>query len=78
MNQIDAGVPQAAYSVQQFCDAHGFTKVMFYKLLKQGRGPRFMKIGTRTLISIEAAADWRRSMEDGAELMQPRRGQECA
>jgi len=26
-------------------------------------GPRLMKVGRRTLISVEAAADWRRDME---------------
>lgn len=73
MTDSSVGVPQAAYSVAQFCAAHGFTKVMFYKLMKQGLGPRVMKVGTRTLISMEAAAEWRRAMEDGAVLMQPRR-----
>lgn len=63
---------QQAFSVAEFCDAHGFTKVLFYKLLKDGRGPRIMKVGHRTLISTEAAADWRRAMEEGAELSAPR------
>ncbi len=63
---------QQAFSVAQFCAAHGFTKVLFYKLLKDGRGPRIMKVGTRTLISAEAAADWRRAMENGAEISAPR------
>ncbi|WP_287365893.1 hypothetical protein [Thauera sp.] len=68
-NELSAKAPaQLAYSVQQFCEAHGFTKVLFYKLLKEGRGPRIMKIGARTLISTEAAADWRREMEDGAQV----------
>ncbi len=70
---MPSGTYQAAYSVAQFCAAHGFTNVMFYKLMKQGRGPRIMKVGTRTLISVEAAADWRRTMEDGAEVIEPRR-----
>lgn len=59
---------QQAFSVAQFCEAHGFTKVLFYKLLKDGRGPRIMKVGNRTLISMEAAADWRREMESGAQV----------
>lgn len=57
-----------AFSVAQFCEAHGFTKVLFYKLLKEGRGPRIMKVGSRTLVSAEAAAEWRKSMEDGAQV----------
>lgn len=64
---------QQAFSVAQFCDAHGITKVLLYKLLKEGRGPRIMKVGARTLISAEAAADWRRQMEDGAQVMPSRR-----
>ena len=31
--------------------------------MKDGRGPRMMKLGRRTLISAEAAADWRRQIE---------------
>lgn len=59
-------VTQCAFSVAQFCAAHGFTKVFFYKLLKQGLGPRIMKVGARTLISVEAAAEWRRAMEQSS------------
>jgi hypothetical protein len=36
---------------------------MFYKLKADGRGPRTMSVGSRTLVSIEAAADWRRACE---------------
>lgn len=63
----------AVYSVKDFCAAHGITKVTLYKLLKEGIGPRIMKVGTRTLISLEAAAEWRRRMEEGAQVMPGRR-----
>ncbi len=53
----------AAYGVDEFCAAHGISRAKFYDLLKIGKGPRVMKVGTRTLISREAAADWRREME---------------
>lgn len=66
-------VERAAFSVDEFCAAHTITKPLFYKLVKNGQGPRIMKAGTRTLISIEAAADWRRAMEEGAVLMPSRR-----
>jgi hypothetical protein len=38
---------------------------MFYKMKKQNQGltPREMKIGTRTLITFEAAAKWRAERE---------------
>lgn len=50
-------------SVDQFCADHAISRAMFYKLLKEGRGPRLMKVGTRTLVSDDAAAAWRRMME---------------
>ena len=53
------------YTVQEFCAEHGgISKVFFYKLLKDGKGPRLMKVGRRTLITGESAADWRKKMED--------------
>ncbi|UXC37100.1 hypothetical protein [Cupriavidus gilardii] len=53
-----------AFTVPEFCEAHGrMSRSLFYTLVKEGKGPRLMKIGRRTLISQEAAADWRRAME---------------
>lgn len=58
----------AAFSVDEFCATHGgMSRVMFYELLKTGRGPRIMKVGRRTLVSVEAAAEWRRRMEQETE-----------
>ncbi len=51
------------YTVAQFCNSHHISRSMFYKLLKQGQGPRRMVVGRRRLISNEAAADWRQRME---------------
>ena len=52
-----------AYSISGFCADHHLSKAFLYKLIKEGKGPRLMKIGRRTLISAEAAADWRAQME---------------
>jgi hypothetical protein len=52
-----------ASGIDQFCSEHNISRAMFYKLLKMGQGPRLMKVGARTLISDEAAADWRRQLE---------------
>ncbi len=52
-----------ALTVDEFSQAHGISRGTFYNLLKEGKGPAVMKCGARTLISIEAAADWRRQME---------------
>jgi len=52
-----------ASSVDEFCAAHGISRAMFYKILKEGTGPRVMRVGSRMLVSEEASADWRRQME---------------
>ena len=53
----------AAYSVVDFCRQHGISRGLFYRLLRDGHGPAVIKAGRRTLISQEAAAEWRHRME---------------
>jgi hypothetical protein len=55
-----------AYNVLGFCLAHGLSRRMFYVMRRAGDGPRIMKCGRRTLISIEAAQAWRRARERAA------------
>jgi hypothetical protein len=50
-------------SVPAFCSDNGVSRSLFYRLVKEGRGPRITKINDRTLISAEAAAEWRARME---------------
>jgi predicted DNA-binding transcriptional regulator AlpA len=58
--------PRLALSIPEFCKAHGISEGFFYKLKKQGEGPREMKVGRRTLIAFESAAEWRRAREKAA------------
>ena len=53
----------AAYTVSSFCEAHNISRSYLYWLWAEGQGPRRTKLGRRTLISGEAAAEWRRRME---------------
>jgi hypothetical protein len=53
----------AAFTIEEFCRAHRLSPSMFHKLRTQGEGPRVMKVGTRTMVSKEAAADWRAERE---------------
>lgn len=55
--------PQTAQSVSDFCHAHSISRSLFYKLQREGKAPKVLKIGRRTLITTEAAAEWRQSME---------------
>lgn len=59
------GAPFDAYSIQEFCDAHGFSIAMYYVLRKQNQTPREMRVGRHCMIFKEAAADWRRERERG-------------
>ena len=61
MNKLASG--QSAFSIAQFCDSHHISRTHLHFLCKRGEGPRLMKLGRRVLISAEAAADWRRQIE---------------
>jgi hypothetical protein len=52
-------------SIPEFCRAHRISKALFYKLRRQGLAPPVCKAGSRSLISVEAAAQWRRGLERG-------------
>jgi len=56
-----------AYDVEGFCAAHSISRALFYKLLKEGKGPRMMRVSRRPLITREAAAEWRERMERETE-----------
>jgi len=58
-----SNVGLAAYSIEEFCQAHGISIDLYFKLQRQGLGPKTLKAGSRTLISVEAAAEWRRARE---------------
>jgi excisionase family DNA binding protein len=52
-----------AFTIEEFCKAYGISRAFYYKLLKAGEGPRIAKIGSKTLISDEAATEWLRGRE---------------
>ena len=52
-----------AYTIPEFCRRHGFSPSHYFAMAKEGRGPRVMRAGKQVLISREAAADWRFSLE---------------
>lgn len=57
---------QMMSSVPEFCNSHGISRAMFYKLAKEGKAPKVTKVGRRTLISTKAAAEWRAGLEKEA------------
>lgn len=63
-----------ATSIVNFCKAHGISRAHFYNLAKRGPAPRTLKAGRRRLVSDEAAAEWRRLMEDPNEAQHTQGG----
>ena len=60
-----------AFSIQGFCRSHGISRTHFNNLRRNGGAPTVMQVGRRTLISAEAAAEWRRRMEGAARDVHP-------
>jgi hypothetical protein len=57
----DAADDVDAFSIEEFCRRHGFSPQLFYKFRKQM--PATFGVGSRVLISREAAAAWRQERE---------------
>ena len=62
---------QFAISVAEFCAGWGISKPMYYRLRREGRGPRIVRVGRRTLITPEANAEWGREMEEQQDASAP-------
>ena len=66
---MNDNAPLGAYGVETFGKAHDLGRTKVYDEIKQGR-LRTFKVDKRRLISVEAAANWRRNLEEetaGAE-----------
>jgi hypothetical protein len=50
------------WTVEEFCALHRVSVSKYYELLKEGRGPALIYLGSSPRISREAAADWRQRM----------------
>lgn len=68
------GQSRVANDVDSICRERSIFVATFYNLRKRGDGPAIMKVGRRTLISAEAAAEWRRRMEVSADAPPTRGG----
>jgi hypothetical protein len=55
---------KAAFSIAEFCEAHGISIPTYYSMRRAGVGPAEMRFGHTVRISREAAAAWRRAREN--------------
>ena len=64
----------AAHSIIEFCVRHRISEPLYYKMQRDGTGPREALAGTRKIITIQAERDWQQQGElAAAELRQLRR-----
>src|SRR5262245_19239970 len=63
--------PGDAHTRLSFCISNHISESHYFKLNRQGRGPREIELDGRIIITPEAEADWRRERE--AETMAARR-----
>jgi hypothetical protein len=57
---------KAAFSIEEFCRAHGISRSLYYELKRAGLGPVEMHLRNRRAISQESAAAWRCAREEAA------------
>jgi hypothetical protein len=56
-------MPESSLTIPEFCAVEKFSRSLFYKLKKQGKGPRTYAAGAVQRITPEAHQEWRRAME---------------
>jgi predicted DNA-binding transcriptional regulator AlpA len=60
-------IERRSYTISEWCQAHGFSRVFFYKLLKEGDAPLTIGTGKRTRISVQADERWVKRQETKAK-----------
>jgi predicted DNA-binding transcriptional regulator AlpA len=63
---VSDNLDRDADTLDDFCERHGFSRSMFYKLRAQGLAPAEFNVGKRVMISKEAGRAWRRQREAAA------------
>ena len=71
---------QQAFLIPVFCERNGISLAVYYRLQREGRGPRTMRLGNSTIrITRQAELDWQRDREmpEDAEARLIKREQEA-
>lgn len=51
------------FSINEFCDAYGFSPDFYFRRARLGEMPAVLQIGGRTILTREAIDEWRRAHE---------------
>jgi predicted DNA-binding transcriptional regulator AlpA len=58
------GITREAWTIKDFCERNGgICRATWYSMIRAGTAPRFFRVGSRVLISAEAAQAWRAERE---------------
>lgn len=60
-------IARAAFSIAEFCIAHGISRKLFYTLAARGEAPKVLRLGDRRIITAEARADWLARLPSGIQ-----------
>jgi hypothetical protein len=52
---------RCAFTIAEFCEAHRVSRSWLYGEWRAGRGPKVKEVGSKKIITTEAAAEWRSS-----------------
>lgn len=55
---MDLKNQRRGWSIQEVCAIYGWSRSYFYRLEKQGKAPKSLKIGRRRLILESALKEW--------------------
>jgi hypothetical protein len=61
--RVAAATSEDAFTFDELCERHRICRSLLYALWRKGKGPARMKVGRRTMISVEAAVRWRQQVE---------------
>lgn len=55
-----------AFTIAEFCQAYNISRGRLHELDRAGLGPKTYRIASRPYVSLAAAQEWQKRMEDGA------------
>ena len=58
LKRLEQPVGEADYTIQQWCDKRKISRAEFYKMRKDGRGPRVLENGAVRRITRKADQEW--------------------
>ena len=65
---MEIRMADGSFTVDEWCKRRKVCRATFYNLQKARKGPKIMKVGSRTLVSAEADDEWRREREAEQEV----------